>query len=102
MDLDYLFIFLILLCFVVSFLYNKKNKIFKRIFKSFIHTVCIVIISFYLSAIFLAPRYDMRDRYPDIPIFEILDCLGHILAFGIPILYIIITIIKNYDNKKLK
>ena len=101
MDLDYLFIFLILLCSIVSFLCNKKDKIFKRIFKSFLHIICIVIISFYLSAIFLAPRYDMRDRYPYIPIFEILDYSGHILAFGIPILYIIITIIRNYD-KKLK
>ena len=63
------------------------------------YVFCITVISFYSAAIFLAPRYDMQDKYPYIPIFDILDCLGHIFAFGIPVFYIIMVIIKNINNK---
>ena len=58
-----LFLVFVPMCFFTSFFYYKKDKFFKRFFKSFLYAFCIGIISLFLFIVLSGGVYNMQDRF---------------------------------------
>ncbi len=109
-----LFIIFVPLCFFTSFFYNKKDKFFKRFFKSFLHAFCIGIISLLSYAALDDIHYNMEDKfgyfsYPE-KFFEFLSNVSlaiYAIIYNFAVLIAFIIEKKNslnngskFDNKK--
>ena len=95
-----LFLLLISLCFIVSFVYNKKTKLIKKIVQSFSHAFFIAIFSLYVKDVFFFARYDFVEKYPNIPTVQVFTFLEYTLIFVIPLLYIVFVFILIKTDKK--
>lgn len=98
--MECIFLILILLCFIVTFIYNKKDSVAKKIFKSLFHTFYLAATSLFIALLFLSSSYDVQDKYPNLPMFEIFNFLGYASWFGIPLLYIIAVLIVMKIDKE--
>ena len=58
-----LFLVFVPMCFFTSFFYNKKDKFFKRFFKSFLYALCIGTISLFFYALLCFVECYMQDRF---------------------------------------
>lgn len=98
MLIEILFIILILLCYIVTFIHSKNDILFKKFFTSFFNTLYITAASFFITTSFYMLKYDIQNNYPNIPIEEIFSFFGIFLILFIPFTYIIVILIKI--NKK--
>ncbi len=96
---DLLFLILLLLCFIVSFIYNKKDKFIKKFSKSFLHVFYLAVVCEYIAACFFSARYDLVQKYPNIPTVGIFHFLEDFMMYGIPLLYIIVVLILIKTDK---
>lgn len=94
---DVIFELLLLICFALPFIYNKKDELIQRLYKSSLHSLAIGIITFLVAISFLNSSYDVQDLYPDIPIFGIIEFLGYTSIYVIPLLYIFVFLITKKD-----
>jgi len=95
-----LFIIFVPLCFFTSFFYNKRDKFFKRFFKSFLHTFCIGVITLLICMIFHNLEYDMQDKYGHyFPAYNFFEFLSNASLFCIPIIYSLAVLIAMKFDK---
>ncbi len=95
-----LFLVFVPMCFFTSFFYNKKDKFFKRFFKSFLHTFCIGITALYAFMIFHNLEYDMQDKYGHLfAAYDFFKFLSTTSLYLIPIIYnLAILIAMKFDK----
>ena len=102
---EFIFLLLIFVCFIISFIYNKKDIFIWKFVKSIMHSICVTVITFIIASTFLGSTYhtyylfdiDTKD-YSNL--FSIINFFGYISINIVPIVYIIILIIvMKYGNK---
>ena len=102
---EFIFLLLIFVCFIISFIYNKKDIFIWKFVKSIMHSICATVITFIIASTLLGSTYhtyylfdiDTKD-YSNL--FSIINFFGYISINIVPIVYIIILIIiMKYGNK---
>lgn len=92
---------LTLFCFIGTIIYNKKYKPCKRFFKSLFQVLYMMAGSLLLAAICYTSAYDLQDLYPNFPIRVIMQFLGAVSMYGIPLFYLIsIAILIRIDKNE--
>lgn len=89
-----LFIIFVPLCFFTSFFYNKKDKFFKRFFKSLLYALCIGTISIFFYFVLSGAKYNMQDRYGyfSFPV-KLFEFLSNVSLYFLAIIYNLIVLI---------
>ena len=89
-----LFIIFVPLCFFTSFFYNKKDKFFKRFFKSLLYALCIGTISIFLFLVIGSVKYNIQDRYGyfSFPV-KLVEFLADFCLYFLAIIYNIAVLI---------
>lgn len=95
-----LFLIFVPLCFFTSFFYNKEDKFFKRFFKSFLHALCIGIISIFLFLVMDDVKFNMRDRYGyfSFPV-KLFEFLADFSLYSLAIIYNLAVLIAMKFDK---
>ena len=103
--MEFIFLLLILVCFIISFIYNKKDIFIWKFVKSIMHSICATVITFIIASTLLGSTYHTYYLF-DIGtkdysnLFSIINFFGYISINIVPIVYIIILIIIiKYGNK---
>ena len=103
--IEFIFLLLIFVCFIISFIFNKKDIFIWKFVKSIAHSTFASIITFIIASTLIGSTYytyylfDVNNRYYS-NLLSIIDFFGYISINIIPIAYIIIFII--IINKKNK
>ncbi len=98
MEFD-LFVIFVPLCFFTSFFYNKKDKFFKRFFKSLLHTFCIGMISLFFWHTFFAIKYDYQEKYNLKFLPDVFEFLSNVSLYFLAIVYNLVVLIAMKFDK---